>query len=269
MSDRNTGRRRIVNFGNAGHINSKTINNLPDGKYYWSVQAIDNNFAGSKFSEEQSFSLPNIFTDTEPSTLGTPINFNEGGSDPGDGHGIFMNLTNLTGSGNITVTQTNTTPQNSPGINVCGYYWNISKGDGITGFIANVTFHYRDADVAGFNETSASLGIAKFNGSTNSWQWLGGNIDPNNNTITINGVTSFSTFALFRRIFGDCTGDGYVDAADLQKLGDCWHNSNSGEFQGGCDARFFNYNKNTSNGYQIIDAADLQVFGDCWHKGIK
>ena len=59
-----------------------------------------------------------------------------------------------------------------------------------------------------------------------------------------------------------------MDAADLQRLGDCWHATNSGEFTGGSDARFFNYNKNTDGGDQIIDAADLQVFGDCWHNGV-
>ena len=98
-------------------------------------------------------------------------------------------------------------------------------------------------------------------------QWLGGTVDAENNTITVSGVTSFSSFALFRRIFGDISGDGYVDAADLQRLGDCWHSTNSGEFTGGSDARFFNFNKNTDGGNQIIDAADLQVFGDCWHNG--
>ena len=269
MSDRNTGRRRVISFGNAGHLNNKIIKNLPNGRYYWSVQAIDNTFAGSKFSEEQSFSIPNIFSDTEPASLSTPIHFNEGGSDPGDGHEIAMNFTALNGSGNITVNQTNTTPQNSPGKNVCGYFWEFSKGSGITSFTTNITFHYSDNDVAGYNESSASLGIAKFNSTTNSWQWLGGNIDPNNNTITVNGVTSFSTFALFRRIFGDYNGDGYVDAADLQKLGDCWHSKSISEFQYDTDARFFNFNKNTDDGDQIIDAADLQVFGDCWHNGIK
>ncbi len=131
------------------------------------------------------------------------------------------------------------------------------------------TFHYTDTDATGYTESSAFFGIAKFNSSTNTWQWLGGTVDADNNTVTVNGVTSFSTFALFRRIFGDITGDGYVDAADLQKLGDCWHETYSGEFTAGCDARFFNFNKNTDGGNQIIDAADLQVFGDCWHNGIE
>ncbi len=55
--------------------------------------------------------------------------------------------------------------------------------------------------------------------------------------------------------------------ADLQRLADCWHSTNSGEFTTGDDARFFNFNRNTDGGNQIIDAADLQVFGDCWYNG--
>ena len=52
MSDRSTGYRRIVNFGNTGHCYSLTIKNLTGGQYYWSVQAMDNNFEGSQFAPE-------------------------------------------------------------------------------------------------------------------------------------------------------------------------------------------------------------------------
>jgi predicted nucleotidyltransferase len=60
MSDRNTGYRRVVNLGNTNHNNSWIIKGLPNGLYYWSVQAIDNNFAGSDFSDEQIFTIPAI-----------------------------------------------------------------------------------------------------------------------------------------------------------------------------------------------------------------
>ena len=55
MSDRSTGLRRVVNLGNTNHNNSWTIKDLPLGTYHWSVQAIDNNFAGSPFASEQTF----------------------------------------------------------------------------------------------------------------------------------------------------------------------------------------------------------------------
>jgi hypothetical protein len=207
------------------------------------------------------------FDDTETATTGSTISFNENIGD-GDGRKIEMNFSSLVGSGNVTVLQNNHAPVNAPCFCVCGFQWEISKVVGITSFTVDITFYYHETDVIGFTETAAFLGIAKYNASTNTWQWLGGTVDGDNNTVTISGVTSFSTFALFRRIFGDITGDGYVDAADLQRLGDCWHQTNSGEFTAGCDGRFFNFNKNTDVGNQIIDAADLQVFGDCWHNGV-
>ncbi|ETR69244.1 MAG: hypothetical protein OMM_09774, partial [Candidatus Magnetoglobus multicellularis str. Araruama] len=45
-----------------GHIQTltKTIKNLPDGTYYWSVQAIDTAFAGSEFATESSFVIDNL-----------------------------------------------------------------------------------------------------------------------------------------------------------------------------------------------------------------
>lgn len=57
MSNRSTGYRRVINLGNTNHKNSWTIKGLPNGIYYWSVQAVDNNFAGSTFAPEQSFSI--------------------------------------------------------------------------------------------------------------------------------------------------------------------------------------------------------------------
>ncbi len=55
MSALQTGFRKVVNVGNASHDTSWTIKNLPKGKYYWSVQAIDNNFSGSGFAQAQNF----------------------------------------------------------------------------------------------------------------------------------------------------------------------------------------------------------------------
>ena len=205
------------------------------------------------------------YEDQESVNATGTYSFNESG----DGHQVDMNFTSLTGNGDVTVQQTNQSPSNSPCSNVCGFNLNITKDGTITDFSVDVTFHYTDADISSYIETSAFLGIAKFNISTNSWTWLGGAVNAGSNTVTVYSVTSFSTFALFRRIFCDVTGDGYVDAADLQRFGDCWHDTSAGEFADSTDARFFNYNKNTDGGDQIIDAADLQVFGDCWHSGVE
>ncbi|NOR44157.1 MAG: T9SS type A sorting domain-containing protein, partial [Candidatus Delongbacteria bacterium] len=55
MSDISTGYRKMVRLGNTNKVTSWTIKNLSDGKYYWNVQAVDNNFAGSAFIGEQNF----------------------------------------------------------------------------------------------------------------------------------------------------------------------------------------------------------------------
>ena len=51
------GDRKITKTGNAFQNNSFTIKNLAEGKYYWSVQSMDNNFKGSAFAPEQSFTV--------------------------------------------------------------------------------------------------------------------------------------------------------------------------------------------------------------------
>jgi len=55
MADLTTGFRWLPQRGNVQHNNFGVITGLPDGKYYWSVQAIDHAFAGSAFAPEDSF----------------------------------------------------------------------------------------------------------------------------------------------------------------------------------------------------------------------
>ncbi len=49
------GLRRVVESGR--NLNSMVIKSLPAGTYFWSVQAIDNSFAGSAFAAEASFTV--------------------------------------------------------------------------------------------------------------------------------------------------------------------------------------------------------------------
>ncbi|MBC8181446.1 right-handed parallel beta-helix repeat-containing protein [candidate division KSB1 bacterium] len=259
-------------YGNAGYqLYNGQSNNITAENIYWGT-ADEVTIDSYIYDDNENVSNGNVdfspwvsYSETNMASTDSTISFNESG----DGHAVDLYFSSVSGSGNVTVRQTNEQPPDAPCFNVCDHYLIIEIDESITSFSVNITFHYTDADASGYNESSAFFGIAKFNSTTNTWQWLGGTVDATNNTVTVSGITSFSTFALFRRIFGDITGDGYVDAADLQRLGDCWHATNSGEFTGGSDARFFNYNKNTDAGNQIIDAADLQVFGDCWHNGVQ
>lgn len=44
-------------FANVNHNKNRTINNLSPGIYFWSVQAVDNNFEGSAFANENNFEI--------------------------------------------------------------------------------------------------------------------------------------------------------------------------------------------------------------------
>ena len=57
LSNLANGFRRVPKIGNTNHRTSLAIKNLPVGIYYWSVQAIDNAFAGSAFAAERSFTV--------------------------------------------------------------------------------------------------------------------------------------------------------------------------------------------------------------------
>ncbi|MCI0694706.1 FG-GAP-like repeat-containing protein [candidate division KSB1 bacterium] len=59
MANPTTGYRKIPKIGNTNNRNSWTLKNLPVGKYYWSVQAIDHAYAGSTFAPEQAFRIGN------------------------------------------------------------------------------------------------------------------------------------------------------------------------------------------------------------------
>jgi len=52
-----SGKRLIAEIGNSGMKTEYAVNNLPPGDYYWSVQAIDQSFVSSAFSEEGYFSI--------------------------------------------------------------------------------------------------------------------------------------------------------------------------------------------------------------------
>jgi len=56
-ADLTTGKLRAQVNGNAGYNTSFSLRGLPNGTYYWQVQAVDNGFLGSIFSSEQQFDV--------------------------------------------------------------------------------------------------------------------------------------------------------------------------------------------------------------------
>lgn len=63
MANLNTGYRKVVHVGNMQYKNEATLKNLPSGTYYWSVQSLDNQYAGSVFAPEQTFVIDNLSID--------------------------------------------------------------------------------------------------------------------------------------------------------------------------------------------------------------
>jgi hypothetical protein len=57
MSDTATGWRKVARPGNAWQRSFYPLFGLADGTYYWSVQSIDNSYAGSAFAAEQTFNI--------------------------------------------------------------------------------------------------------------------------------------------------------------------------------------------------------------------
>jgi len=64
MSNPLNGKLLLPKPGNTGNNSDWTIN-LPDGTYFWSVQAIDNSFAASEFSTDQTFTILNVGIDKD------------------------------------------------------------------------------------------------------------------------------------------------------------------------------------------------------------
>ena len=59
LADPTNGTRRVAALGNVGPTNRALLINLPQGAYYWSVQAIDTAFAGSPFAADGMFAITN------------------------------------------------------------------------------------------------------------------------------------------------------------------------------------------------------------------
>ena len=71
MSNTSTGKHLLPQAGNMGN-NTDWVVNLPDGTYFWSVQAIDHSFAASGFSWEQTFTILNV-GENEPAYSGLAV----------------------------------------------------------------------------------------------------------------------------------------------------------------------------------------------------
>ena len=251
-----------------------TFTDEPDssGRYYYQLSEVSLSTGVESFfrpsidndGEEDFDDFVKVFSDEENITGGEYVWFNEGSEeDPGDGHQLSIIVTS-SASGTITVKQINAGPQNAPGADYCPWRWEITSD---VGAMASIDFFYQVDDLQGVAENSDYVGIALWDAAANSWKWPGGTVYDGDHKVRLDDAWPQGEFVLYRRLFGDITGDGYVDEADLQRFADVWLGDSNGEFSKGSDERFFNYNKNESAGRQIIDEGDLQVFSDNWLSG--
>lgn len=135
-----------------------------------------------------------LFTDTEVASTGAPLLFNESG-EGGDGHDVEMTFSSLTGSGNVTVRQTNRAPSNLLNNKSLTYFWSISKDAGITAFATDVSFKYLDSDLLDVSE--GSLVAAYYDDVQSAWSILPDRtLDDVNNTLTVHNLDHFSRFAI-------------------------------------------------------------------------
>ena len=154
---------------------------------------------------------------------------------------------------------------------VTGYFYDIA----VFGADTLTSTGSSDQDIfVGKMDADGNWQWAKQAGGSGSDEGKGISVDANGNSyVTGNfqataafgadSLTSSGNYDVFvakivEPIIGDFNSDGYVDAADLQLLGDHWHFVTADP---GWDAL---YDLEPDG---IIDAGDLQVFGDHWHEG--
>ncbi len=105
-----------------------------------------------------------------------------------------LNFSNLGTADSVTVEVfPNLLPPNMPaGSKAVRRYFNITANG--TGYNATLTLYYNDPEVVGFNNGDSNLKLYRYSGGT--WTPMGGTGDPVANTVSLSGVTQFSTWAL-------------------------------------------------------------------------
>ncbi|MBN1480412.1 hypothetical protein JXA70_09090 [candidate division KSB1 bacterium] len=242
------------------------------GTYYYQLAEVSLSGGGETYfrpssdgdSEPDADKFIKVFEDDESVTGGEYYWFNEGTEDPGDGRKLSIIITATGISGTITVKQTNAEPEGAPNAQVCPWRWEITSDIAAS---ASIDFFYNPEDIAGTPENSDYIGLAEYDAATITWKWAGGTVYSGDHKVRLDDAIPKGYYVLYRRIFGDVTGDGYVDLDDFQIFGDVWNHTATGEFPAGSNERFFNYSKTTNNGQQIIDLDDFQIFGDVWNNG--
>jgi|WetSurMetagenome_2_1015567.scaffolds.fasta_scaffold04751_2 photosystem II stability/assembly factor-like uncharacterized protein len=192
MSDLSNGYRRIVSQGNTNHNSNWQIKNLPHGRHYWRVQAIDNNFAGSVFSEIKSFGIPYCTSNSViPGGSTNPITF--------DTTLVTVQFINANGSDlDISVERFEFSPGGTlpPNLqNLADVFWTAKVNQGVVTGTFNIILNL--SDVTGISNYSL-VHLLKRDSETSPWVDLGTPSDTSGGPSAIewSGFTGFFEFGI-------------------------------------------------------------------------
>jgi len=107
-------------------------------------------------------------------------------------------------SGTVTITLHNgILPDPPTGIAMLSRYWDMQAS--CSPFSVTISFRYHESDLNGVSEADI-VGVARYD-SEDGWVYLTGDVDTDNNTVTISDVTEFSTWALIASAPPKAIGD--------------------------------------------------------------
>ena len=211
MASSSNGFRQVVRIGNMGLNRSFDIQNLPAGRYYWSVQSIDGSYEGSPFAGEQSFDIVLPLGDIQAGLTGIEdSNLDWGDYDnDGDLDLIAVGCTSLQGGNESDCASSGFTTRlyrnngNNTFTSVSVGFENISNGDVVWGDYDNDG----DLDLAmvGRNASFAGVGRIYRNEGNGSFTDIGADLLK----------LLYSTAA-----WGDYDGDGDLDLIIAGRIDD-------------------------------------------------
>jgi uncharacterized protein (TIGR02145 family) len=223
MSNISNGYRKVVTAGNNGLAKTITITNLPNGTYFWNVQAVDNTYRGGLFSTEQSFTIDGIVTTPVVSTSSVTgvatVSASCGGNITSTG-GAAVTARGVCWSTSSTPTITDSKTTDGTGTG--------SFTSSITGLTENTTYYVRayatnSAGTAYGNEvsfitlTSGGTTVTDADGNVyptviiGTQEWMGENLR----------TTKYNDGTLIPKVTDD------TEWSELTSSGYCWYNDDS------------------------------------------
>ncbi len=169
------------------------------------------------------------------------------------GHQIDAEWIKVTGSGEIIVEEFVRPPFEPVSPNHINCRWKMTAAQTLSNQQIRLTFHYTDNDVSGLNEND--LRMYRYSGET--WQYVGGVINADENTITIS-TDSLGEFAIFEHEYPTITVKVILEGlyhADSLTMHSSWQES--GELP--ARAPYADQRLKTLNPDNVVDWVSLEL----------